>query len=71
MAHTTDDFLEKLVARIDIPASKQASAQRSYESIGNWFCRDGSVIKELGPEVYVQGSFALGTVIRENLNKSS
>lgn len=55
-----DDLGEKL----DIPDSMYAAAERSYQAVGRWLERDGSTLAGMGTEIYPQGSFRLGTVIR-------
>lgn len=57
-------YLERLIKELDVPVSRYEEAQRRYESVGDWLCRDESTLKDLDPDVYVQGSFRLGTPIR-------
>ncbi len=40
------------------------SPERAYEAVGDWLNREGSSLAPYRPEVYAQGSFALGTAIR-------
>ena len=49
---------------MDVPLSRYEEASRRYDSLGSWLCRDESTLKDLNPDVYVQGSFRLGTPIR-------
>lgn len=58
------EYLERLVKELDVPPSRYEEAERRYESVGEWLCRDESSLKELEPDVFVQGSFRLGTPIR-------
>ena len=58
------EFLERLVKELDVPVSRYEEAERRYQSVGDWLCRDESTLKDLDPDVYVQGSFRLGTPIR-------
>jgi hypothetical protein len=58
------DFLSCLAEELDIPPSKYKQAVERYEAVGNWLDREGSALKAYRPEVYPQGSFRLGTVIR-------
>jgi hypothetical protein len=58
------EYLERLVAAIQVPASKYDDAVRSYRSICQWFERDESTIKAAHKESFLQGSFRLGTAIR-------
>jgi len=57
-------FLERLARELDVPVSRYQEATKRYESVGSWLCRDESTLKDLNPDVYVQGSFRLGTPIR-------
>ncbi len=58
------DFLERLAQELDVPASRYEEAESRYHSVGDWLNRDESSLKEHSPDVYVQGSFRLGTPIR-------
>lgn len=58
------DFLERLAQELDVPASRYEEAERRYHSVGDWLDREESSLKEHSPNVYVQGSFRLGTPIR-------
>jgi Adenylyl/Guanylyl and SMODS C-terminal sensor domain/Second Messenger Oligonucleotide or Dinucleotide Synthetase domain len=57
-------YLERLARELDVPLSRYEEAARRYDSLGRWLCRDDSTLKDLSPDVYVQGSFRLGTPIR-------
>ena len=56
--------LNKLADALDISDSAYDKIETSYKSLGEWFCRDNSGIKEDKPEIYPQGSFKLGTAIK-------
>lgn len=58
------DFLERLAVELDVPTSRYNEAKRRYHSVGEWLGREESTLKDYSPEVYVQGSFRLGTPIR-------
>ena len=51
-------------ANLQIPPSRYAAAERAYNSVGTWLGRQESTLRSARPEVYVQGSFRLGTAIR-------
>jgi hypothetical protein len=57
-------LFELLVELLDIPRSHYEKATERYRSLGDWFHRDESGIAGYEPEVYPQGSFRYGTVIR-------
>ena len=58
------DYLERLARELDVPVSRYEEAASRYDSVGRWLCRDASTLKDMSPDVYVQGSFRLGTPIR-------
>jgi hypothetical protein len=58
-----EDYLDALADELEIPEHRYESAERSYTSLGGWLNRENSSIRAFGPDVYSQGSFALGTVI--------
>ena len=60
----TDDFLEKLAQSLDISDGHNEKAKEKYESVGQWLGRENSVLAPYNPEIYPQGSFRLGTVIK-------
>ena len=62
-------FLESLSEQLEIPQSRYESAERSYTSLGDWLHRPASSVTQYDPQVYVQGSFRLGTAIKP-LNES-
>ncbi|KQO42501.1 nucleotidyltransferase domain-containing protein [Methylobacterium sp. Leaf85] len=64
LTRESEDFLEDLAEELSVPVSRYEQAERSYKSLGEWLHRDASTVREYGPQVYVQGSFRLGTTIR-------
>lgn len=59
-----NELLEDIAAELDIADSRYEAAERAYKSVGQWLERDGSRLKAARPKIYVQGSFALGTVTK-------
>lgn len=59
-----EDYLEALAKALEIPPSRYEQAERSYKSLGDWLHRDESSVCDYDPDVFVQGSFRLGTVIK-------
>lgn len=57
-------ILANLAEFLDIPESYFERARSRYEAIGTWLERDESVVSNFAPEIYPQGSFRLGTVIK-------
>lgn len=60
----SDKFIRALVEELEVPEKHYEQAERSYKSFGEWTHRANSPIRRYTPEVYVQGSFRLGTAIR-------
>lgn len=58
------DVLKKVAESIEIRDGHYQSATERYRSLGEWFHREESAVANDGPEVYPQGSFRLGLVIR-------
>ncbi|WP_339803792.1 cyclic GMP-AMP synthase DncV-like nucleotidyltransferase [uncultured Marinobacter sp.] len=59
-----DNFLEKACEQLDIPEDKAEEARTRYKSVGEWLRRPASRVKRYNPEIYSQGSFRLGTVVK-------
>lgn len=57
-------YLEALAKALEIPPARYEQAERSYNSLGDWLHRDDSSVRDFDPDVFVQGSFRLGTVVR-------
>lgn len=49
---------------LDIPDHVYEDATLKYEDVGEHLAADDSDLRSHEPEIYVQGSFRLGTVIR-------
>jgi len=67
MAILTDQaeqYIEALATELEIPASRYQQAETSYNSIGEWLHRAESSVRDYAPDVFVQGSFRLGTAIK-------
>lgn len=58
-----EGFLEDLAQELEIPHYRYQQAETSYKSLGEWLNRKDSGIRRYDPQVHVQGSFGLGTVI--------
>lgn len=57
-------LFQHLAVSLDIPESRYKQAEERYQSIGNWLRRDESIVSKYNPDIYTQGSFRLGTVIK-------
>ena len=62
------DLLQQVAASLDIPDELHEEAVRRYEHLGQWLEREDAKQNRREPEVYPQGSFRLGTVVRPLLN---
>lgn len=57
-------FLKQLAESLDISETLFRDAETRYNAVSNWLCKEGSPLIPYSPEVYPQGSFRLGTVIK-------
>ena len=57
-------FLEKVAEDIDIPPGKYKEAVERYEAVGRWLEGGSYPGSAAAPDIYSQGSFRLGTVVR-------
>lgn len=61
---TAEDYLAALADELAISEARYEQANRSYTSLGDWLHRPESAVLRFDPQIYVQGSFRLGTAIR-------
>lgn len=61
---TADDYLAALADELAISETRYEQACKSYASLGAWLHRPESTVLQYDPQIYVQGSFRLGTAIR-------
>lgn len=59
-----DKKLLVLLEEIELPDRGYESAKRRYDDLEEWFDRSECTLNGYDPHVFVQGSFALGTVTR-------
>ena len=64
-----EEYLEALAKALEIPPSRYEQAEKGYKSLGDWLHREDSGVKNFDPDVFVQGSFRLGTVIKPQSDK--
>lgn len=57
-------LLESIAVDLDITDDLHEEAVLKYEDVGDWLGVAGSPLAEYTPEIYPQGSFRLGTVVR-------
>lgn len=56
--------LLKVAEYLDLPTGMIESVEKRYKSISEWIERENSVVFDFSPQIYTQGSFAIGTVVR-------
>jgi hypothetical protein len=64
---TIQEFAELLSAtanELDIPDELHEEAALKYEEVGIWLATEGESLASYSPDIYPQGSFRLGTVVR-------
>lgn len=57
-------FLSAISEELDIPDQLHEEATLKYEEVGTWLAAEDSVLAKYSPDIYPQGSFRLGTVVR-------
>lgn len=62
--HELSLILEYLVEELDVPPSKYEEAKKHYDSVGAWLNEHNSELVLYDPNIYPQGSFALGTAVK-------
>lgn len=64
-----EEALEALADALAISDARYEQAATSYSSLGEWLERPESKVRIYNPNIYVQGSFRLGTAIRPRTEK--
>jgi hypothetical protein len=64
LTRTAEDLISGLAESLDISQRRYEAADRSYKSVSTWLDRPQSRFAGTHFNVYTQGSFRLGTVIR-------
>lgn len=59
-----ESLLSAIAETLDVPQSAYDDATERYTAVGEWLCRDGSSLQWREPNVYPQGSFAIGTATK-------
>ncbi len=57
-------LLEHIAESLDISDTDFEGAQDRYRAVGRWLAKDDSPLASYNPEIYPQGSFRLGTVVK-------
>jgi hypothetical protein len=56
--------LAKIAQRLDLDETRYKNANEKYVAVSDWLVKDGSLLEEYSPEIYPQGSFKLGTIVK-------
>ncbi|MBT4508432.1 nucleotidyltransferase, partial [Desulfobacula sp.] len=59
-----DTLLRILSDEIDVGKTKYEEAEKRYKSVGSWLNAPDSPLHQYNPEIFVQGSFSLGTATK-------
>lgn len=62
--HNANEFFVAATKSLDISDAQYEAAERRYKAIGEWLGREDSSLAQYTPEIFPQGSFLLGTVIK-------
>lgn len=57
-------LLEKIAESLDISMSRYEEAKGHYDAVGKWLGKEDSPLAPYDPDIFPQGSFRLGTVIK-------
>lgn len=55
-------LLKEMAEQLDLPKSVEEKVRQRYQSLGEWFNREESALKDV--DIFVQGSFGQGTTIK-------
>jgi len=62
--HQLSGILALIAGQLDITKSQYEDVKRKYEAVAEWLSQPDTNLSPFSPEIYPQGSFALGTVVR-------
>lgn len=57
-------LLQAVADTLDVPESAYEQATERYRAVGEWLGAEGSALEQFHPNIYAQGSFALGTAVK-------
>lgn len=64
-----NSVLEEMIEELDLPDYVIEKTVNRYKSLGDWFGREKSSLKDVDIDIFPQGSFALGTTIKPITDK--
>ncbi|WP_417394113.1 nucleotide-binding domain-containing protein [Gimesia chilikensis] len=59
-----NDLLREIAEDLDIPGQMYEDAVLKYTDVGEWLAQEDSELSKFDPDIYPQGSFRLGTMVR-------
>ena len=59
-----NEVLEELTKNLDITDTEDAAIRESYNAVGEFLAKEGTLLDKYEVEIFPQGSFNLGTIIR-------
>lgn len=59
-----NEVLEELAKNLDITDTEDAAIRESYNAVGEFLAKEGTLLDKYEVEIFPQGSFNLGTIIR-------
>lgn len=59
-----DEVLVELANNLDITETEDSAIRESYQAVGEYLSQEGTSLSEYDVEIFPQGSFNLGTIIR-------
>lgn len=62
-----DDVLARVCRILQLSPTQYALAERHYNAICEWLGAEGSLLNQFAPDLYPQGSVALGTTVKPQL----
>ena len=69
MSNRSNEVLEGILEKIELPNGAYEKAEKRYKDIGEWLHREDSTCLEHDPLVFSQGSFRLGTAIKPDADE--
>ena len=56
--------LKQIASSIDLDETRYKKAETSYVAIGEWLSKEDSNVSAFSPQIFSQGSFSVGTVVK-------
>lgn len=56
--------LAKIAQKLDLDETRYKNANDKYKAVSDWLIKDESLLGEYNPEIYPNGSFKLGTIVK-------